>query len=139
LLYLLRDHQGRPLLIAEAASKAAADTFGRHNLPDFCGESLEMDSASRGDAEEFWGVRTVRVGGLATETAPRKLAARAAAVTATTMVYTWVRGPRLPEEVESAGLLTPEDLRDLTLDHIARTSDVVAHVEIRRRAQGGVR
>jgi hypothetical protein len=42
----------------------------------------------------------------------------------------WVRGPQLPDDVEQDGLLTAEDHRDLTLEHISRTSDVVARIEI---------
>jgi hypothetical protein len=42
----------------------------------------------------------------------------------------WVRGPQLPDDVEDDGLLTAEDHRDLTLDHIARTSELVARIEI---------
>jgi hypothetical protein len=42
----------------------------------------------------------------------------------------WVRGPQLPDEVEDDGLLTAEDHRDLTLDHISRTSCLVARIEI---------
>jgi hypothetical protein len=45
----------------------------------------------------------------------------------------WVRGPKLPEDVENDGLLTPEDLRDLTLDHIACTSHFIGHIEISKR------
>jgi hypothetical protein len=122
LLFLLRDDQGRALLIAQAGSKNEADAFGRSWLPDFSGESIEIELASRADAEEFWGVRTVRVG----------LVKPHPGTVAITQI--WVRGPKLPEDVEAAGLLTPEDRRDLTLDHIARTSDVVAHLEIRRRS-----
>ena len=42
----------------------------------------------------------------------------------------WVRGPQLPDDVEKDGLLTAEDHRDLTLEHISRTSDMVARIEI---------
>ena len=38
--------------------------------------------------------------------------------------------PRLPVDVEEDGMLTAEDHRDLTLDHIARTSELVATIEI---------
>lgn len=42
----------------------------------------------------------------------------------------WIRGPQLPVDVEEDGMLTAEDHRDLTLDHIARTSELVATIEI---------
>jgi hypothetical protein len=42
----------------------------------------------------------------------------------------WIRGPQLPPDVEEDALLTAEDHRDLTLDHIARTSELVATIEI---------
>ena len=41
-----------------------------------------------------------------------------------TRIWSVVRG-ELPEEVVADDLLTPEDYRDLTLDHIARTCEVV--------------
>jgi hypothetical protein len=49
------------------------------------------------------------------------------------MTHLWVRGPELPEDVVADDLLTPEDHRDLTLDHIERTSDCVGRLEIRMR------
>ena len=45
-----------------------------------------------------------------------------------------VYGLDLPEDVEADDMLTPEDRRDLALDHIARTSDVIWHLEIRKQA-----
>lgn len=44
-----------------------------------------------------------------------------------------VMGPALPEEVEEADLLTAEDHRDLTLDHIERTCRYVFQLEIVKR------
>jgi hypothetical protein len=45
-----------------------------------------------------------------------------------------VRGPLLPEDVVDDDLLTPEDHRELTLDHIHRTSDCVGRLEIQMRS-----
>ena len=47
-----------------------------------------------------------------------------------TMRYIWVRGPEIPEDAEQAAELTPEDQWELTLDHIGRTSDLVANLRI---------
>lgn len=131
LLFLLKDGQGRTLLMAQAGSKTEADEWGRNHLPDFCGESIEIDMSARAEIEEQWGVRTVRLVRTLLDRDLRLEAGqrirRTPAVTFTTI---WVKGPELPEEVVSDNLLTPEDHRDLTLDHIARTSDVVAHLEI---------
>jgi hypothetical protein len=135
LLFLLKDTQGRPLLMTLAGSKAEADEFGRSHLPEFCGDSVELDQESRVEAEQFWGVRTVRVVNM--ELDPN---ARTRSVTAVeeeqslTATRIWVRGPQLPEEVSADDLLTPEDHRDLTLDHIARTCEVVVQIQIRKWA-----
>jgi hypothetical protein len=118
-----------------AGSKAEADEFGRSHLPEFCGDSVELDQESRVEAEQFWGVRTVRVVNM--ELNPN---ARTRSVTAVeeeqslTATRIWVRGPQLPEEVSADDLLTPEDHRDLTLDHIARTCEVVVQIQIRKWA-----
>jgi hypothetical protein len=48
-----------------------------------------------------------------------------------TIRHLWVRGPQLPDEVVADDLLTPDDHRALTLDHIDRTSDLVGKIEIR--------
>lgn len=61
MLFLLRDFEGRGLLLAETLKKSSAEEFGRTHFPDFCGEALEIDPESRTEAEEFWGVRTVRL------------------------------------------------------------------------------
>jgi hypothetical protein len=50
------------------------------------------------------------------------------------ITHIWIRGPELPEDVEADGLLTAEDLRDLTLDHIARTCETVVHFHIVKRS-----
>jgi hypothetical protein len=131
LLFLLKDGQGRGLLIAQADSKAEAEAFGRTHLPEFCGESMEIDMERRAEAEDFWGVRTVRVAQVLPDRekpAARPKVRRPGPTITFTQI--WVRGPQLPQDVVEADLLTAEDHRDLTLDHIARTSDVVAHVEI---------
>ena len=47
-----------------------------------------------------------------------------------TMRYIWVRGPEIPDDSEQAAELTPEDQWELTLDHIGRTSDLVANLRI---------
>ena len=127
MLFLLKDDQGRALLMAETGDKTEADTFGRNHLPEFCGESVEIDTASLGDAEEFLGVRTVRLVRVVLNPDARS---RRGITPQATVTHLWVRGPRLPDDVESDDLLTPEDRRDLTLDHIARTSALVGRVEI---------
>jgi hypothetical protein len=119
--------------MALTGSQAEADKFGRNHLPDFCGESVEIDMASRADAEEFWRVRTVRLVHVLLDPERRPQTATAVAERkeqGITMTQIFVRGPKLPDDVESAGLLTPEDHRDLTKDHIGRTSDLVGHIEI---------
>ncbi len=99
-------------MITECGSKAEADTFGRNRFPEFCGESIEIDPDSRADAEEFWGVRCIRL-------------------SRTHAKHVWVPGPELPEDVEADGLLTSEDRAALTLDHITRTSDLIGRFQIR--------
>jgi hypothetical protein len=47
------------------------------------------------------------------------------------MTHLWVRGPQLPDDVVAEDVLTPEDHKYLTLDHIDRTSDCIARIEIR--------
>ncbi|MBC7925123.1 MAG: hypothetical protein H7039_05650 [Bryobacteraceae bacterium] len=49
-------------------------------------------------------------------------------------MFLLVRGPRLPDEVEFEGLLTADDHKALTLDHIERTSTFIWRLEIRKRA-----
>jgi hypothetical protein len=135
LLFLLTDHQGRALLITQTGCKAEADAFGRNHLPSFR-ESIEIDRASHAQAQEFWQVRTVRLMKVQLNAEGRTKTSSAVSEPkrGASMKQIWVRGPKLPEEVESDGLLTPEDHRDLTLDHIARTSDVVVRIEITKRA-----
>jgi hypothetical protein len=130
LLFLLRDDQGGALLIAEAATKADADRFGRNCVPGFCGDSIEIEPESQ--SEDFWGVRTVRIARavLRHENGRTAVRTRKRRLPTFTTTHIWVRGPQLPDEVESAGLLTAEDHRDLTLDHIARTCEFVEYVEI---------
>jgi hypothetical protein len=130
--------------MAQAANKAEADTFGRNHLPHFC-ESIEVDIRSRADAEEFWGVTTVRLVRVVLDPearAPKKPAlldwkTQTTPVTekGATVKHVWVRGPQLPEEVETGGALTPEDHRDLTVDHITRTSEIMAQVQILKWAR----
>lgn len=141
MLFLLRDEHGKALMIAHAASKNEADAFGRANLPNFCGESLELTSESRPQAEEFWGVLTVEVpsaaamqtGTTAVKTKKKKVLSRRPEFVTT---HVWVRGLELPEDVIEDDVLTAEDRRDLALDHIARTSDYIGRVEIRKWARG---
>jgi hypothetical protein len=139
LLFLLKDNQGQALLIAQAASQAEADAFGRNHLPEFNGDSIEIDDASQEAAEEFWGVRTVRVvnvlldmtrtaTAVAERQARKSLGRRAVAV----CTHVVVHGLELPADVESDGLLTSEDRRDLALDHIARTCEFIGQIEIRK-------
>ena len=141
MLFLLKDRHGKALLIAQAANKVEADEFGRAYVPDFCGESLQIEAESLPHAEEVWGVRTVHVsagairsGATAVKAKTRKTK-RVAAKPVLTMTHVWVRGLELPEEVVEEDLLTPEDHRDIALDHIARTSQYVGRLEIRKWAR----
>ena len=124
MLFLLKDRKGRAVVMAQATSKEDANVFGQRFVPEFCGDSVEIEDESRSQAEEFWGVRTVRV--------PIKLKKKTKPVATTTRV--WVRGLELPPEVEEDNLLTEEDLRDLTLDHIGRMCSTVIQLEIRKSA-----
>jgi hypothetical protein len=124
MLFLLKDGKGKAIVMAQATTKEDADMFGRRFVPQFCGDSVEIEDESRSQAEEFWGVRTVRV--------PIKLKKKAKPVATITRV--WVRGLELPAEVKEDNLLTEEDLRDLTLDHIARLCPTVIQLEIRKSA-----
>ena len=124
MLFLLKDGQGRAIVMAQATTKEDADSFGRRFVPQFCGESVEIEDESRNQAEEFWGVRTVRV--------PIKLKIKTKRVA--TVTRCWVRGLELPPEVEEDNLLTEEDRRDLTLDHIGRECSTVIQLEIRKSA-----
>jgi hypothetical protein len=142
LLFLLKDDQGRALLIAEAASQAEANAFGRNHLPEFNGNSIEIDEASQEAAEEFWRVRTVRVLNMLVEgtrpaTAVAERSARKPPARRPVAVWTGVvvHGLELPEEVESDDLLTSEDRRDLALDHIARTCEFIVQIEIHKSSQ----
>ena len=130
MLFLLTDEEGRALLIAESGSKAEADRFGRNHVPEFCGDSLEIDPESYTDAVEFWGVRTVRLVHMSLNTSPHKDRCAPSG----TISFTWVRGLELPQDVVDDDLLTAEDHRDLALDHIARTSDLIGQIRIVRRA-----
>ena len=137
MLFLLKDNEGRALIMAQTPSQAEADRFGRNHLPEFCGESIEIDLASRVEAEEFWGVRTVRLVSVRLDphaSVDRRRLTRIPQAPTATVKNIWVRGLELPEDVQNDGLLTPEDHRDLALDHIARTSDLVAQVEIFKSA-----
>ena len=138
MLFLLKNQRGKALLIAQATSKLEADEYGRVHVPEFCGESVELESESRSHAEDFWGVRTVQVseaGGQSGSTVVKTKVKRRALkpVLATSLIV--VHGLELPEEVEEDDLLTPEDRRDLALDHIARTSRHVVRLEIRKWAR----
>ena len=137
MLFLLKDQRGKALLLAQAPSKEEADEFGRAQVPDFCGESLEIEAESLPHAEEFWGVQTVHVpaNGARTGSTVVKAKARTAIKPIMTTTHIWVRGLELPEEVVEDDLLTPEDHRDLALDHIARTSQYVGRLEIRKFAR----
>jgi hypothetical protein len=127
-LFLLKDDQGRPLAIADANTKDEADRFGRNHLAGFSGDSIEIEMSRPADAEptEEPDVRVVRVA----VDGSNRTGMRTSTSSVVGMTQILVLGPELPEEVEEAGLLTPEDHRDLTLDHIARTSALVAQIEI---------
>ncbi|HYP06479.1 MAG TPA: hypothetical protein VER03_09660 [Bryobacteraceae bacterium] len=137
MLYLLRDQRGNALVIVQAANKAEANEYGRAHFPDFSGESLELDSDSRARAEEFQGLRTVQAaGGESGSTAVKAKKARAGSKSpAFTMTQVLVLGLEYPEGLIEDDVLTPEDRRDLALDHIARTSKFVGHIEIRKWAR----
>lgn len=116
-----------------AASRAEAEAFGRNNLPRFRGNIVELDPESLAEAEEFWGVRTVRV--VNQELDPHVSRGTATAVAENlTVTKIWTKGLELPEEVVCDNHLTAEDHRDLALDHIARTCRVVIRLEIRKWA-----
>jgi hypothetical protein len=53
MLFLLKDGQGRPSLWP-GNQQEDADMFGRRFVPQFCGESVELEDESRSQAEEFW-------------------------------------------------------------------------------------
>jgi hypothetical protein len=127
MLFLLTDEEGRALLIAESGSKAEADAFGRNHLPEFCGESLEIDPETYTEAVEFWDVRTVRLVDMVVNPDHRN---ERRYPLAGNISFTWVRGPELPQDVIEDDLLTAEDHRDLTRDHIARTSDLIGRIRI---------
>jgi hypothetical protein len=139
-LFLLKNDQGQPLLIAQAGTQAEADAFGRSHLPEFCGESIAIDDRSLDETEEFRGVRTVSVcqvlldvtetAGISSERVDRRPGRSPIAVDTHIFVY----GLELPEEVEADDVLTPEDRRALALDHIARTCEFIGQIEIRKRA-----
>lgn len=135
MLFLLKNHRGKALLIAQAANKAEADEYGRTHVPEFCGESLELESASHARAEEFWGVRTVQVAGSQSGATVVKAGKAKAIRPVMTTTHVWLRGFDIPEGLIEDDVLTPEDRRDLALDHIARTSDFVGRVEIRKWAR----
>jgi len=138
-LFLLKNQRGEALLIAQAASKVEADEYGRTHVPEFCGDSLEIEPESRSHAEEFWGVGTVRVPEAAaqsgTTVVKAKVKTKAFKPVLTTSVIV-VHGLELPEDLIEGDFLTPEDRRDLALDHIARTSNYVGRLEIRKWARG---
>lgn len=137
MLFLLRNHRGTAILIAHAPNKVEADEYGRAHVPDFCGESLELELESRTHAEEFWGVRTVEVSGRQSgATAVKTVKAAKQRSPLFTMTHVWVRGLELPDGLLDEDFLTDEDRRDLALDHIARTSDFVGRIEIRKSARG---
>lgn len=105
-------------MIAQASSRARAEAFGYAHFSEFSGDVVEIDPASLEEAQEFWRVETVRL-----------VDHRLDPNTFTT-THLWVRGPALPPEVEAEGLLTIEDRRALTLDHIERTSKWIGRVQI---------
>ena len=128
MLFLLTDQEGRALLIAETGTKDEADRFGRNHLPEYR-DSIEIDFRSDTQAAEFWGVRTVKLVQMVLNP-DQPAECRGSSVK---MSFTWVRGPALPEDVVADDLLTPDNLRDLTLDHIARLSDFMCKLEIVKR------
>lgn len=130
MLFLLTDEEGRALLIAESGSKAEADMFGRSHVPEFCGDSLEIDPDSYTDAVEFWGVRTVRLVHMLLNPSQHK----DRRMPSGTISFTWVRGLELPEDVVDDDLLTAEDHRHLAVDHITRTSDLIGQIRIVKKA-----
>lgn len=138
MLFLLKDQRGEALVIAQAASKAEADDFGRAHVPGFCGESLELKAESSSQAEEFWGVRTLQVPSTGaqcgTTVVKMKVKAKTKAPDLTT-THVWVQGLELPEELMEEDFLTPEDHRDIALDHIERTCQFVVSFQVRKWAR----
>jgi hypothetical protein len=129
MLFLLTDEEGRALLIAESRSKDEADRFGRSHLPEYW-DSIEIDDSTYRQGAESWGVRTVRL----VEVVPSTDQPAKPHLPSAKICLSWVWGPELPEDVVADNLLTTEDHRDLTLDHIARTSDFVGRLKIVKRA-----
>jgi hypothetical protein len=85
-----------------------------------------MDRNSGADDNDARGFPAVPDWNSGEQQKPRQLSGRLIG----TMRYIWVRGP---ENVDGPGPeqeLTPEDQWQLTLDHIGRTSDVVANLRI---------
>jgi hypothetical protein len=127
--------------MAECDSQAEADRFGRTHLSEFCGESVEVEMASRADAEEFWCVRTVKLMNVRLDPEVRPATAAAVAdrksgnAAPQRAKFHFVFGLNLTASLEGEeDLLTPEDRAAIALDHIERTSDVVVRFEIRKFA-----
>lgn len=118
--------------MAQASNREEADQFGRTYLPEFSGNIIEVDPDVHADAEEFWGVETIRV--MREVLNPSLSRARETQKQPTMLPLTsWVAGLELPEEVESADLLTADDRKALALDHIERVCKFVGKIEIRTR------
>lgn len=133
MLFLLTDEKGRALLIAAADNKTQADSFGHNHLPQFCGDSIEIDATCLQDAEEFWNVRTVRLVNKRLD--PERRATRTAVMepkrpVSFTIRHCWIQGPELPPEILDETMLPAEDRSALAIDHIERTSQFVTKIEI---------
>ena len=139
MLFLLKDQRGKALVIAQAASRAEADEFGRAHVPDFCGESLELEAESCAQAEEFWGVRTLHVPNTGAQSGTTVVKTKVKAKTKAPDLETthvWVQGLDLPKELIEEDFLTPEDHRDIALEHIERTCQFVVSFQVRKWARG---
>lgn len=134
MLYLLTDDQGRALLIARSANQAEADSYGRAHLPEFCGTSIPVDERLQPDAEEFWGIRTVTIAGEGAVTVAERKTKKARKPVMGLFTHVWVHGLDMPEGMLDEDLLTPEDRRDIALDHISRTCETVGCIEIHKWA-----
>jgi hypothetical protein len=96
-----------------------------------------VEDELKADAEEFWGVRTVTLMNVPADGQPVASSTAVAEIPKSRrkrvmgmVTYVWVQGLELPADLVGEDMLTDEDRRDLMLDHIARTSDLVGSVEI---------
>ena len=107
---------------------------GKFDVPLFRDQSIEIDIEGRENDEELEEAVMSDSPRRSLKSSIGQTDAKPKSRPTFTATHIWVRGPQLPVEVVEDGLLTPEDHRDLTLDHIARTSELVAQVQITKWA-----